>query len=178
MAITVGTDTYITLANADTYVENNYVSTDTTRTTWEALSDSDKELYLKKATKRIDRLMLNGVKAVSTQTLEFPRAIWTDTYRNEYPNLNVILDGNWYIESEVSDNVKNAQVEEALSLLTEGSTANERIQLQQQGVKSFKIGNFSESLKGLSSNYNSTSLLSAEGNQLLKTYIAGGVPIV
>ena len=75
MAVTVGTDAYISLVDADLYMTNNYVSTSTEYTTWDALSDGDKEIYLKKATKRIDRQILRGIKAVDTQTLEFPRAL-------------------------------------------------------------------------------------------------------
>lgn len=178
MAITVGTDTYISLDNADTYVSNNYVSTDTTRTTWEALSDADKELYLKKATKKIDRQILRGVKAVSTQTLEFPRALYTNYRREDFPNLNIRLDGDWVVETTTSQLVKDAQVEEALSLLVDGSTANERIKLQQQGVKEFSLGDLSEKYGGgVSNNYNSTTLLSLEAKELLKYYVAGSVPI-
>ena len=178
MAITVGTDTYISLADADTYVAANYVSGDTKYTTWDDLSDGDKEIYLKNATKKLDRQILRGVKAVSTQTLEFPRALYTNYRREDYPNLNIRLDGDWVIETEVAQRVKDAQVEEALQILIDGSTANDRIKLQQQGVKSFKIGDLSESYGGgISSTYNTTRLLSIEAKELLRYYVAGAVGI-
>ena len=87
LAITVGTDTYITLADADTYISNNYVTTSTEYITWDALTDANKEIYLKNATKKIDRGIYRGIKAVSTQTLEFPRALKTFYRREDYPNL-------------------------------------------------------------------------------------------
>ena len=41
MALIVGTDTYISVADATTYITNNYVSTSTTYTTWNALSSGE-----------------------------------------------------------------------------------------------------------------------------------------
>lgn len=177
MAITVNTDTYISLDDADTYVEENYISTDTKRTSWEALSDSDKEIFLKKATKKLDRQILRGIKANDTQTLEFPRALPTKYRREDYPQLNIRLDGDWVVETEVSQRVKDAQVEEALSINTTGSNANKRLELQKQGVKSYSIGNLSETFNSVSSNYSTTTLLSTEAKELLSYYVSGSVRI-
>jgi len=178
MAITVGTDTYISLADADTYVADNYVSTDTTYTTWDNLTDANKEIYLKKATKKLDRQILRGTKAVSTQTLEFPRALYSNYSRDDFPLLNISLNGDWVIETAVSQYVLDAQVEEALGIVVGGATANDRLKLQQQGVKSFKLGDLSESYgNGISTSYNSTRLASVEAKELLRYYVAGSVGI-
>jgi hypothetical protein len=184
LAITVDTDTYISLSDADTYVGENYISTATEYTTWDALSDSDKEIYLKKATKKIDRQILRGVKAVVTQTLEFPRAIPTDLHRTErYSNVTIATNGDYVVESAVTQRVKDAQVEEALSLALadagSGANAGTRKQLQAQGVKEFELGDLREVYgSGVSTAYNSTVLLSAEAKELLKYYITCSVVIV
>ena len=182
MSLTVNTDTYVSLTDANTYIAENYVSTSTEYTTWDALSDGDKEIYLKKSTKKLDRQILRGIKAVSTQTLEFPRALHTNTYRDDAIQLNIVVYNDWAIESEVSQMVKDAQVEEALAMSVSASTASSgattRAKLQSQGVKSFKIGDLEEEYgNGLSSSYNLTVLESSESKELLKYYLTSRVPI-
>ena len=180
MAITVGTDTYISLADANTYMSSNYVSTSTEYTTWDALSDGDKEIYLKNATKRIDRQILRGVKAVETQTLEFPRAL--KTYCNDYVRpvygVNPRRGYEYVVETEVSQRVKDAQCEEALTLSVDGSTVSKRLELQRQGVKKFTLGDLTEEYgTGVNSSANSTKLSSVTAKELLKYYVAGSVGI-
>jgi len=74
MAITQGTDTYISLADADTYIAamaGDYP------TVWAAISeDSDKEAYLKRAARILDGKwgsQFVGAIYKNTQTMEFPR---------------------------------------------------------------------------------------------------------
>lgn len=177
MSIVVNENSYLSLADANTYVSDNYVSTATEYTSWGALNDANKELYLKKATKKIDRLYLRGIKAVSTQTLEFPRAIRTDYRRENFPLVNIRLDADWVIETEVSQNVKDAQVEEALSILVDGTTANKRAKLQAQGVKSFSLGNLSENYGTGTKANGTTKLFSTEAQELLRYYLLGSVNI-
>ena len=180
MALTVGTDSYISVADATTYIANNYVSTSALYTTWNALSAGDKEIYLKKATKKIDRQMLRGIKAIDSQVLEFPRALRSNDrfYNNNIVGVSVNRYDNYVVESEVSQAVKDAQVEEAVSLSGSGGALSNRQSLQQQGVKSFSLGDLSESYgTGLSSSFNSTVLTSSEAKELLKYYLAGGVRI-
>ena len=178
MAITVNTDTYISLEDADTYVEENYVSTSTEYTTWSALSNSDKEIYLKNSTKKIDRGIYRGIKAVSTQTLEFPRALKTFYRREDYPNLNILLDGDWVIETEVNQRVKDAQVEEAITLAIDGGTTSKRLELQRQGVKSFQLGDLREEYgTGVATTTSTTKLSSIKAKELMDYYLAGSVGI-
>jgi hypothetical protein len=185
MSITVGTDTYISVIDADTYMANSYVSTSTEFTTWDVLSDGDKEIHLKNATKRLDRQMLRGVKAVDSQTLEFPRAIQSSCCNGNYYNRNVVgaqpyyFNNCYYVaETEVSQSVKDAEVEEAMTLSVEGSSISHRQKLQQQGVKEFTIDDLTEKYgSGLSSSYNSTKLISITAKELLKYYLAGSTRI-
>ena len=181
MAITVGTDTYISIADADTYMTENYISTSTELVTWDALSDNDKEIHLKNATKRIDRQIIRGIKAVDTQTLEFPRALKSNCnyyYDTNVTGVNVNRYYGYIVEEEVTQRVLDAQVEEAMSLSVEGTSISKRSKLQQQGVKSFRIDDLSETFgSGLSSSYNSTQFISNTAKELMKYYLAGSVGI-
>ena len=180
MSLTVGTDSYISIIDADLYMTNSYVSTSTELIAWNLLTDGDKEIHLKNATKRIDRQILRGIKAVDTQILEFPRAIKSNMYYYDtnITGVNVNRYRDYVVESEVSQRVKDAQVEEAITLSVEGSSINNRQKLQQEGIKSFTLGDLSETYgTGLSSSYNSTQFISNTAKELMKYYLAGGVPI-
>lgn len=181
MAITVGTDTYVTLAEANTYVDDNYISTSTKYTTWSALTDSDKEIYLKKATKKIDRQLLRGLKAIATQTLEFPRAIQSDYGYNYIGNVYLVrrFHPDYVVETEVSQAVKDAQVEEALGVMSTSESSDRRAELQAQGVTEFSLGNLSEkyAITGAGSSSKSTDLASQEAKELLRYYISGAMPV-
>lgn len=177
MPLTVGTDSYLSQADATTYVGANYSSTSTEYVAWTALSTGDKDLYLRKACKKIDRQILRGIKALATQTLEFPRAIRTDYYNSDFPSTQIRYTADWVVETAVSQSVKDAQVEEAITMMSQGATASKRAALQAQGVKSFSLGSLSENYgTGLKSGV--TRLLSPESQELMKYYIAGAVNIV
>lgn len=169
MAITVNTDTYISLADASTYVAANYISTDTEYTTWTALTDGNKEIYLKKATKKIDRQIIRGVKAVSTQALAFPRTIYSYAGQGIKTENTFFISG-YYTQSAVPQAVKDAQVEEALCMAMGES---DRRKLRREGVKSFSLGSLSESYSGKPSD-----LISSNAKELLKPYLAGMVPVI
>jgi len=181
MAIVVNTDTYISVVDADLYMANSYVSTSTELVTWNALSDGDKEIHLKNATKRIDRQIIRGIKAVDSQTLEFPRAIKGNCnyyYDTNVTGVNVNKYYGYVVEEEVAQCVKDAQVEEAMTLSVEGTSLSSRSKLQQQGVKEFTLGDLTEKYgTGLSSSYNSTQFISNTAKELMKYYLAGSVSI-
>jgi hypothetical protein len=93
--LTVGTNSYVTLAEADAYIESTYRSTDNLRVLWEALEDSDREVLLKQSMQEIEKLVLVGWKYDRySQVLQFPR------------NSNVI-----------QNEVKEAQIENAIGIL-------------------------------------------------------------
>jgi hypothetical protein len=175
-SIVVGTNSYISTLDANTYVTDSYISTSPEYIAYMALSDADKEVYLKKACKKIDRQILRGVKAVSTQILEFPRAIRTDGYDDSYPNTSLRFTKDWVVEAAVSQAVKDAQVEEALSIVVSGVEVSKRRELQSQGVKSFSLGSLSESYSSIKAG--SSKLTSLEAQDLLRVYISGAVGIV
>lgn len=74
MAVTVGTDSYISLSDAETYVTNHVIGDD--KTTWDAASDADKEAALRQATQFVDakfRDRFLGYIQSTSQALEWPR---------------------------------------------------------------------------------------------------------
>lgn len=166
MALTVGTDSYISQADATAYMVAHYATTDAKHVAWDVLSSDDKDIHLRKATQIIDRQPLIGYKAVTTQVLAFPRVIYTE-YDQEYINTGgAISNDNWYVQPSVPTEVKNAQVELALQLANGTSS---RIELQRQGVKSFSLGKLSETYTG-----SQNRIVSQEAKELLAPYMAGG----
>ena len=110
---------YATVEQANAYVQNFYSSADSLRLTWEALSDSDKQVSLNRAEQVIDMLPFNGKPEHKNKA--FPRK----------PNEEYSLK-----------QVQIATIELAVQQLN--SEAKERFELQSQGVKSYKIGDLSE----------------------------------
>lgn len=110
---------YATVVQADEYVQNYYSSSDSVRLAWEALNESDKLVMLNRAEQVIDQLPLLGIPIVAGKA--FPR-----------------LPGNGTIPTEV----EQATIELAVQSLN--SEAKDRFELQQQGVRSYKIGDLSE----------------------------------
>lgn len=162
MALIVLTDSYISVANSDIYLSANYISTDAKLIAWNALSDANKEVLLRKATQIIDRLPFVGTKSTTTQLLEFPRSLYTN-------NLDYYDDSSVYVQPDPPQNVLDAQCEIAFDL---GQGTNDRAELQRQGVKSFSLGKLSESYGSVKD------ITSFEGRRLLAQFTAGGVRII
>ena len=121
MTLIVGTDTYVTLAEADEYFASSLKADD-----WDALSDATKEILLKSAVRRMEGKPYLGTKQVESQALEFPR--YFD---------NAIFDGT-------PDDIKSAQCEIALSLYQ--NQDNKILQAKAMGLTSISLGNQSYSL--------------------------------
>ena len=169
MAITVNTDTYISLADCTTYLAANYISTDAKYVAWLAFTDGNKEILLRQAAKLIDRQPLQGYKYLETQTMEFPRYLYSE-YKNNDQYVHPLLRTNgFYSDGTVPEAVKNAQCEIALQL---AQGPSERAEMQRQGVKSFSLGNLSETYTGTHN-----SIPSFEAKQLLAPYVGGGFRI-
>lgn len=160
--LTVGVDTYITVAEADQYVQENYISSDPLRVQWEAMSENDKEVYLRKAFKQINSLPFTGKPFRADQKLPFPRRLgcmekWTESDQQ---------------------NVKEAQAAQSLAStdVVAAQEVENRIALRRAGVKQYKIGDLSEQfVDGLpaSSNANFFGLAEEAYNNLAK-WLKGG----
>jgi len=118
-------DSYVTLAEANDYLATNPL--------FMALADSDKETLLKKATMQIDSMRFFGEKSKYDQALSFPRI------KEDYYGMPIT-------ETEIPVKVKFATCEQAAYILSE--SGSKRLQLQAEGVKSYSIGDLSETFGG------------------------------
>jgi len=94
----VGTNTYVTIEDADDYVETNYSEYDDLAAIWSILTDREKERYLKASLGQIEALVIPGRPVDRFQPLQFPR-------------YGVFKSGT------IPQEVKDAQVENALGIL-------------------------------------------------------------
>ena len=114
---------YATLEQANEYIQNYYGSANPIRVAWEGLSDEDKQVALNRSEQTIDLLPYRGKPCSKLKA--FPRE----------PDKELSLE-----------RVKIATIE--LAIQTNGNTEfQERLELQKQGVKSYKIGDLSETFK-------------------------------
>lgn len=105
----VSSDSYITVADADTYHDTNLNVTD-----WTGATTADKERALKMATRLFDeRIDWVGLKANSTQALRWPRSSVVDP------------DGYSVDSSIIPSAIANATAEFAKRLLSSDTTGND-----------------------------------------------------
>ena len=147
--LTVGVDTYIAIDEVGYYAADSKFYQ-----TFLALTDEEKECLLCKAAMKIDLLPLTGRKKSVFQTMAFPRDHQT----------------------EVPENVKAAQAEEALAGLD--SEMIKRRELQIQWGLSVSLGQVSESYGDVAAAGSMSGLYSSEAYLLLRPYIAGSAVIV
>ncbi len=116
MAITIdatpggaAANSYLTLVEADAYLEDSRLST----TDWDGTSDEDKDTALAWATAMLDNVMdWNGSLRTTTQALRWPRSGVSDR------------DGTWYDYDAIPDILKDATAELAFRL-AQGDRTNE-----------------------------------------------------
>lgn len=153
----VGTDSYVTLQEAEDYIAKHYRSNNPGRKRWAELEDADKEILLTEACSEIDLLPFIGRKTLPDQLLAFPRL----------PMQYGSADG-------APAQVKAAQIEFALWLSDDDKQGemSQREALRAQGVESFSIGDLSESYAG--GGVKSAPLLCPKAAALLSPYLSGG----
>lgn len=146
---------YTTIEQANAYVASYYSSTNNIRIAWEALSEEDKQVVLNRAEQVIDLLPFNGKPVDPKQTNAFPR----------HPNPELSLE-----------RVRVATIE--LALQTNGDTeAQDRLNLRAQGVKSYKIGDLSETFKDTGSEDYLIQFALDVVNPFLRNWLGGGYRI-
>lgn len=148
----IGTNSYVTIEEADLYVSTHYRTSDVERETWTELSEEDKQVLLLQASSALEQLPIIGRKSSRVQSLAFPR--WPMT--------------------EVPMAVKHAQIEEAVAR-GDGQSLQEHAETAgrlRRGVRSFSIGNFSESYRVNRSI--DPVLVSEKAATLLQRYTGGG----
>lgn len=141
MALTIGVDTYIDVAGADSYVQSHYLSTSPERVAWEALEEGDKEVLLRNSASAIDALPFVGRKADPKQQMSFPRIV--EIFDSCPHRSCAVLE---LTDIAIPREILWAQVEQALYIRAFGADDQSatRARLQQQGVKSFSLGDLSE----------------------------------
>lgn len=148
--ITKYVDSYVTIDEA-----NQYFSSVLNSDEWDAADDIKKEKALKMATRQIDRLPFAGRKLDINQSLEFPRTTTNTAFTDGIPN-----------------SIAYATCEQALFLLKGGS---KRQELQQQGVKSYSLGDLSETFSDNLSPAEKT--ICPEALSYLRRFLLGSVAI-
>lgn len=154
---------YVTIEEANAYVASRYASVDADRLRWEGLSDDDKAVYLLRSVEAFEGLPFQGRKAVLTQTYAFPRYFGSREYYTDFDALSI------------PDDVKNAQVENALAL-SDGDTSSAQYEkMKLYGVTAYSISDFSETLSGGGTGH--LGVTSSKASQMLQKYISGGYGI-
>ena len=151
---------YVTLEEADEYVTGHFMSSNMTRVAWESLSDADKMVLLRNSYRAIEMLAFRGRKTSPTQPSAFPRWPLTD----------------------VPSSIKEAQVANAIVLADESTQDDVTYydRLRTFGVKSYHIGNLSETLNTPAENASASyqGIYSQEALRLLSPWLGGGFKIV
>lgn len=178
MTITVGTDTYISIADADTYVDLFYLSADAKKVAWDLLSDEDKEIHLRRATQSLESVKYPGLKQEENQALSFPRqSIALIPLRRNYSYSEYWSD-LWLESTDVPDDVKFAEVEEALEMASPSSDSGRKATLT-SGLKSWSLGKWSQTVNGGGSGTGTpaTILLSIKAQELLASVSNGSFSV-
>lgn len=131
--LVVGTDTYISAADADTWCGLRLAGAALT-----AASEADQEAALRQAFERLERLLYEGEPTDADQTAQWPRT-------GVYDFHGTALD-----DDVVPQCVKDAQCLEALALLDWDALdagRSTREDFQAQGVASVKLGDVTETYR-------------------------------
>lgn len=159
--MTVGVDSYITLAEADDYLRERYPAGADALARWAAMLDNERKAFLLAACEQLEALPWAGFAAAEGQRLAFPRVPW-GTGRLAA------------LDSVVPEAIKRAQAELALWLAGEGgSGAARRAKLRAQGVTAFTLGDLSESYAPVSTSY-AAPLACPACAALIRRYLGGG----
>ena len=110
-------NSYITLAEADTFVEAMISSSDVSK--WTTGNDDTRNRALTAAAERLDRERFLGARATDTQARQWPRTgvRKPDTYVNTFSTgFPFRISDDYYTDTEIPDQVKRAQIELAVYL--------------------------------------------------------------
>ena len=110
-------NSYITLAEADTFVEAMISSSDVSK--WTTGNDDTRNRALTAAAERLDRERFLGARATDTQARQWPRTgvRKPDTYANTYATgFPFRISEDYFTDTEIPDQVKRAQIELAVYL--------------------------------------------------------------
>lgn len=174
--ITVGTDTYVTVSDANAYLSQKYLSSDERLVQWNALSESDKEVYLRNACDAINSVKYRGVTYVALQKLAFPR-YFGEQYAMAYRTLIAPLAYLYPELEDVPNEVVAAQCEEALEIAcpSEDTATHEAVN---GAVSHYSIGHLSETFKNVGDGSLEANVRSNKARKLLEQYAEGSYDII
>lgn len=118
--LTIGSNSYATITEADEYVNDYYECYHPLRVHWSVLGDDEKETYLRRSIAEIDKLHFLGRKYNAyAQRLAFPRI---------RPDSGNLYNGGFFSftyagESEIPEEVKQAQIENAIGIISKQISA-------------------------------------------------------
>lgn len=168
--LTVGVDSYVTLAEANSIAAATSLSSDKAYQNWLSLSDNDKEVLLRNSCRDINSLKFDGRRKNLAQKLEFPRVDTSASGIGYRLFIGQIYDNGLY-SSGTSDGglsmVRQAQVINAVYAGYYNDLTLDTLGLNIQGITSKKAGPISETYNR---NSNGTYTSSASGNALLGIY--------
>jgi len=141
MSLTVGTNSYITVAEADTILADH---PDTA--IWTALTATEKGTWLIHACNQLETLSFRGSKVATTQAMAFPR------------NFDTKLD-------YTPTNVKIGQAIQALWLSQNYERQKERLHLDDLNIGNYGVGGVTET------RYKITTLICSEARAYVCLYI-------
>ena len=110
-------NSYITLTEANTFVEAMISSTDVAK--WDTGTDDTRNRALAAAAQRLDRERFLGARATDTQSMQWPRTgvRKPDTYVNTYATgFPFRISEDYFTDTEIPDQIKRAQIELAVYL--------------------------------------------------------------
>lgn len=168
MELQIEINTYATVEEADNYIASHYLSSNTARQTWEALSTEDKTSALLRSCVSLNALKYRGRRKNAGQKLEFPR---TNTqgvagvyYQQIFnPYFDQGLSGYSATSSDGLDKAIMAQIENALWYVALDPQVTDGAKIAIRGLTSKKAGPISES-------YGQTSVQAQEGIYTRQVY--------
>lgn len=151
MALVVGVDSYVTLEEAEKII-SDYIVDVNLLSKWNAIEDSNtKEVLLRTSCRDIDHIRFKGKKLTNSQRLQFPRGSSHITgygcrlFIGQFGDNGLVESGSG---SNGLEEVKQAQVENAVWHASIGELTNEQVGVNIRGLTSKKAGPISESYSG------------------------------
>ncbi len=149
--IKVNINSYVSLEEADNYIETYYTSTSAERLKWQELSEEDKKIKLISSARALNNLRYKGQKEINGQPLAFPRkyAVYGfcfayAPYVSQYKD-NSLLEGISGSGNGL-DAAKEAQIVNAITGITmDEGIITDVLERSVAGVKSKSAGRMSES---------------------------------
>lgn len=174
--ITVGEDSYVTVAEATEYIGEHYPSTDARVAAWGNLEETDREVFLRRACAALSELPYRGIAFEAFQPLPFPRYFYPGAVM-AYRELIAPLAYLYPELAEVPDDIKAAQIEEAFELACPSSDT-EKSDALNGAVQSYSIGHLSETLRTAGAGTAEAILKSGAAQKLVEQYVGGAYEIL